>query len=67
MTGEIAIRNKIYGETSFYILSHQDEDVMDEVVKNTFLTSNPSFILRGWVDYDDEEHYLADMKLVNQL
>lgn len=67
VTGEIAIRNKIYGETSFYILSHQDEDVMDEVVKNTFLTSNPSFILTGWIDYDDEEHYLADMKLVNQL
>lgn len=64
VTGEIAIRHKIYGESSFYILENRDEKRMEEIVENAFLTSDPSFILTGWVDYDDEEHYLAEMKIM---
>ena len=66
VTGEIAIRHKIYGESSFYVLSGKDEDTMDDIVGNTFMTSDPSFILTGWVDYDSEEDYLADLKLVTK-
>ena len=39
---------------------------MEEIVENAFLTSDPSFILTGWVDYDDEEHYLAEMKIMKK-
>lgn len=67
VTGEIAIHNKIYGETSFHVLPHQDRALMDDIVQDAFLTSDPSFILTGWVDYDDENNYLADMKLVTKL
>lgn len=66
VTGEIAIRHKIYGESSFYVLPHPDEDIMRDIVSNAFLTSRPSFILTGWVDYDDEENYLADLKLISK-
>lgn len=66
VTGEIAIRHKIYGESSFYILENRDEKRMEEIVENAFLTSDPSFILTGWVDYDDEEHYLAEMKIMKK-
>lgn len=66
VTGEIAIRNKMYGESSFYILPSPDVQAMDSIVENTFLTSSPSFILTGWVDYDDEASYLCIMKLVTQ-
>ncbi len=66
VTGEIAIRHKIYGESSFYVLSHQNDEMMLDVVKNAYLTSTPSFILTGWVDYEDEGNYLADIKLVTK-
>lgn len=66
VTGEIAIRNKIYGESSFYVLSHQDDEKMQEVVNNAYLTSTPSFILTGWVDYEDDNNYLANIKLVTK-
>lgn len=64
ITGEIAIRHKIYGETSFYVLPSKEENVMNEVVGNVFLTSDPSIILTGWVDYENEEEYIADLKIV---
>lgn len=66
VTGEIAIRHKIYGESSFYVLPHKDDEVIDDVVNNAYLTSNPSFILTGWVDYDDDDNYVADIKLVTK-
>lgn len=66
VTGEIAIRHKIYGESSFYVLPHKDDEMIDDVVNNAYLTSNPSFILAGWVDYDDDENYVADIKLVTK-
>lgn len=66
VTGEIAIRHKIYGESSFYVLPHKDDEMIDDVVNNAYLTSNPSFILTGWVDYDDDDNYVADIKLVTK-
>lgn len=66
VTGEIAIRHKIYGETAFHILSHPDEQAMAETVEGVLLTSSPSVILTGWVDYDSEDDYLADMKLIKK-
>jgi 3-oxoacyl-[acyl-carrier-protein] synthase-1 len=66
VTGEIAIRHKIYGETSFYILSDYDEAAINETVENAFLTSSPSFILAGWVDYNNDTDYLANLKLVTK-
>ena len=64
VTGEIAIRHKIYGESSFYILDKEDDAEMESIVENTFLTSNPSFILTGWVEYENCGHFKANMKLI---
>lgn len=64
VTGEIAIRHKIYGESSFYILDKEDADEMDAIIESTFLTSSPDFILTGWVDFENENDFLAEMKLV---
>lgn len=66
VTGEIAIRHKIYGESSFYVLPRQDEEIMKDVVENAYLTSAPSFILTGWIDYDNDDNYLADLRLVTK-
>ncbi len=64
VTGEIAIRHKIYGETSFYITEENDPQMMETVIKSVFETSNPSLILAGWVDYETENNYLAELKIV---
>lgn len=66
VTGEIAIRNKIYGESSFYVLNNQNMDLMNDIINNTYLTSSPTFILTGWVDFDDEHNYEAKLKLVTK-
>lgn len=65
VTGEIAIRHKIYGETSFYVTDKYDESYMESIVRNSLTTSNPTLILYGWVDYKDENDYFADLKLIN--
>lgn len=66
VTGEIAIRHKIYGETSFYIMDTRDEAGMQGILDSTMLTSSPSFILTGWIEYTDETDYIADMKIVSK-
>lgn len=65
VTGEIAIRHKIYGETSFYVTDKYDECYMESIVRNTLLTSSPSMVLYGWIDYNSDNDYLADFKLLN--
>ena len=64
VTGEIAIRHKIYGETSFYVLADKDEELIDKTINNIFLTSHPSFVMAGWVEYVSDKDYTAEIKLI---
>ena len=64
VTGEIAIRHKIHGETSFYIANTHSETDMDDIVTNMSNTYSPSAILTGWVEYENESNYLAKIKLL---
>jgi len=53
VTGEIAIRHKIGGESSFYVFEHFDGARMNDLVSRAFC-DNPELntLLCGWVDYD---------------
>lgn len=64
VAGEIAIRHKIYGETAFYVTDRRDENYMEAIAADTALTSNPSMILYGWVEYKTDEDYTASLKLL---
>lgn len=66
VTGEIAIRHKIYGESSFYILDSNDETLQNEIVSGCFLTSSPTGVLTGWVEYENENDFLAEMRLLTR-
>lgn len=66
VTGEIAIRHKIYGESSFYILDSNDDRCIDEVASDIFLTSSPTMVLTGWVDYEDDNNFIANMKIITK-
>lgn len=63
VTGEIAIRHKIYGETSFYISDSPDREAMENAAADVYLTAAPSAVLSGWVDFNDEDDYLAEFRL----
>ena len=53
VTGEIAIRHKIGGESSFYVFPSFSEESEQRIIRQTF-EANPELthIICGWVDYD---------------
>lgn len=65
VTGEIAIRNHYYGETSFYILPERSESQMESILRASCLDPATRSILTGWLDYEDDEHFIAELKIVN--
>lgn len=63
VTGEIAIRNHYHGETSFYILPRQNEELMNHIVCASMENQQTVSVMCGWLDYEDEEHFMADFFL----
>ena len=55
VTGEIAIRHKIGGESSFYVMPEYKQELIEEIIGQAF-TANPELthIICGWVDVDGE-------------
>lgn len=67
VTGEIAIRNRFYGETSCYLLDAWDAAPVVQTVESTF-AADPMIAdaLCGWVDYLDRTHFEATLLLVER-
>lgn len=63
VTGEIAIRNHFHGETSFFILPEKDEKMMEEILQASCRDAQSKSFLTGWIDYEDERHFEADLKI----
>ncbi|MFA7089800.1 MAG: hypothetical protein WC128_07250 [Bacteroidales bacterium] len=53
VTGEVAIRNKILGETSFFILEDFDAEKMHIFIEWAFSSPGISRVLCGWTEYID--------------
>lgn len=66
VTGEIAIRNHYFGETSFYVLDHEDPKLMREIIMSVLEEGEARVVLYGWVDCEDADHYLAKMACVKK-
>ena len=66
VTGEIAIRNKYYGETSFIVLEQADSAVMARQLLNAFLDSATQSIIGGWINCDDDEHFDARLFIIER-
>lgn len=64
VTGEIAIRNKFFGETSFIVLPKQDPKIMEQQLQNAFQDSMTTSILGGWLDCTDENHFEAELYIL---
>ena len=64
IAGEIAIRNKYLGETSFYVLDKYMEKTVQKIIHATFMDEVTKSMLTGWVDYYDAHQFEAKMKLL---
>ena len=61
VAGELAIRNHYHGETTFCILPERQDEVMHQVLQACCQDETTRSILGGWVDYQDDAHYEADL------
>lgn len=50
VAGEIAIRNKFFGETSFYILENYDAEKIMHITQNTFFDKTINEALVAWIE-----------------
>ena len=64
VTGEIAIRNKYYGETSFIVLPENDPQIMARELQNAFHGPMTTSVLGGWLDCSDENHFEAELYII---
>lgn len=62
VTGEIAIRHKLYGETCFYVLENKEQ--LFELANTQIHLTNLSAALIGWVECENENNYYANIKLL---
>lgn len=62
--GEIALRNTMHGETSFYILQEADEELMTDIINASTTDSEMRQIIAGWIDCPDDNTFECDIKLL---
>ena len=55
VTAEIAIRNKLYGETSFYVSEQPNAEQIFGTVKNAFQDKTTRSALVAWVEYFEKK------------
>ncbi|MBQ4376729.1 MAG: hypothetical protein II793_03440 [Bacteroidales bacterium] len=66
ITGEIAIRNKYYGETNFIALREKNAEAMLQYLQAAFCDGATQSVLTGWVDCSDENHFDARMGIIHK-
>lgn len=66
VTGEIAIRNKYYGETSFYVIDHDDPELIRETAENALRQGTANSVICGWLDCEDQDQFMARMEIIEK-
>lgn len=64
VTGEIAIRNKYYGESSFYVLDREEELWM--MAKTAMMQRSTRSVLAGYVECTGGDNFEAHVKLLTK-
>ncbi len=63
VTGEIAIRNKYHGESSFILLPEKSQEAMNQAIERAFLDSETTSVLTGWVEAVSDTEFEAALEL----
>jgi len=66
VTGEIAIRNKYYGESNFFVLPERQDNTMAQIIGHAFQDRMTNSLLAGWMEAPDSEHFEADIFLIER-
>ena len=64
VTGEIAIRHHYHGETALYVLDGKNQKLMEAILNATMEQDCITSAVTGWLDFEDEAHFEADMYVV---
>lgn len=66
VTGEIAIRHHIQGETSFYVLDKPEDldPIIRATMSNDFQSSNLQTVLAGWVECSEPNRFYAKLQII---
>lgn len=63
VTGEAAIRFGSHGETSLYQLYRRNDLLMRQILAATATDRDAMHIVSGWIDCQDERHFIADLTI----
>lgn len=66
VTGEIAMRNNIHGETAFYIINEHDSSIKESILHSFAHASAATSFLTGWIDYPDDETFVAQLSVIRK-
>ena len=55
VAGEIAIRNRFFSETFFYLCKKFDEEEIVKVIKNAFFDKTTTTVLVAWIEHFEEK------------
>jgi len=66
VTGEMAIRNKFLGETSFYISKNFDAGRMIEIAENAFFDKSTRQVLLAWIESFEGKHEVLMALVTNE-
>lgn len=64
VTGEIAIRHKLYGETACYILNKENE--LAPLIEASMRQKDTHEAIVGWVECENENNYTAHLRLITK-
>jgi 3-oxoacyl-[acyl-carrier-protein] synthase-1 len=66
VTGEVAIRNKYYGETSFYVFEHRDEAAIQALMQEALLDADTKSVLGGWLECATDDDFEAELWIYSE-
>jgi 3-oxoacyl-[acyl-carrier-protein] synthase-1 len=64
VTGELAIRHRLYGETAFYVLDN--ETTLQPIIDATLRDERIHSAIVGWVECTGKSDYEAHLSLVTK-
>jgi len=66
VTGEIAIRHHYHGETTFLVVEDPQEELLQQLIEQSFADPMTTSVLGGWLECEDENHFEAHLALYNK-
>ena len=66
VTGEIAIRNKYYGETNFIVTENRDESIVENIIDGVLTDEMTTSVITGWLEAENEDKFKAEIYIIEK-